>query len=133
DTRAWSRAPGLVRGHRARDPGLGSFPREKGQMTAHDRAVAAFGQSAQARLDALEMCFVGAGGLGWEVAALVRRISDAAMTFIDPDQIEESNLPRLAGSTPSSIGSFKAMAAAEQFRREQARTEAVVGVVEDVP
>jgi molybdopterin/thiamine biosynthesis adenylyltransferase len=70
----------------------------------------------QARLFDRRIAVVGLGGLGGVLVEILARIGIGAMTLIDGDRFEESNLNRQVLSTVDTIGAAKADAAAERVR-----------------
>lgn len=72
-----------------------------------DRNVRAFGGAIQAALGDLRIGIVGCGGTGSALAEQVVRLGVRHLTVIDPDQLTESNLTRVYGSTSKDIGTLK--------------------------
>jgi molybdopterin/thiamine biosynthesis adenylyltransferase len=66
----------------------------------------------QARLLNSRVAVVGLGGLGGTVVEILARIGIGAMTLIDGDRFEESNLNRQLTSTVEALGALKAEQAA---------------------
>lgn len=80
-----------------------------------DRQVRAFGRAGQAVLRNLRVGVVGVGGTGSVVTQQLAHLGVGALTLIDPDELETTNLNRVVGSTPDAVGRAKvdiAMAAA---------------------
>lgn len=67
--------------------------------TVFDRQVRAFGRDGQELLEALRVAVVGAGGTGSAVAVLLARLGVGHLLVIDLDVLEDSNVPRVHGST----------------------------------
>ncbi len=93
----------------------------------------AFSAADQARLLRSRACLIGLGGLGGLAALLLGRLGVGALTLVDGDVFDESNLNRQMLSSPRRIGRPKAQCAAEELaalcpyvslRAEQAWAEA---------
>lgn len=69
------------------------------QRTA--RLTAAFGHAAAARLRDATVAVIGAGGTGSAAIEVLARAGVGRLVIVDPDQLEESNLERVHGSTPA--------------------------------
>ena len=65
----------------------------------------------QIRMLESHVCIVGMGGLGCAVVEILARLGVGALTLIDGDQFEESNLNRQILATPQRIGLSKTKAA----------------------
>lgn len=82
-----------------------------GADTAHaerdDRTVRALGADGQRRLRNATVGIVGVGGLGSLVAEQLARLGVEELVVIDPDDVEESNLSRLAGAYDHHVGAPK--------------------------
>ena len=63
-----------------------------------DRQVRALGQEGQGRISSLRVGLIGLGGTGSVVAQQLAHLGVAAVVLVDDDQIEATNLPRLAGA-----------------------------------
>lgn len=72
-----------------------------------DRQIRAIGESGQSLLEKLVVGIVGLGGTGSIVAELLARIGVKEFVLVDPDRVEESNISRLFGSVPRSVGDPK--------------------------
>lgn len=70
----------------------------------YDRQVRAFGEAGQARLRALRVAVVGAGGTGSFIAQEVAHLGVGQLLLIDHDTVDISNLNRLMGATPADVG-----------------------------
>lgn len=97
----------------------------------HDRQVRAFGSEAQAHLRDLAVGIVGLGGTGSLIAQLLAHLGVGSFLLIDPDQIERSNLNRVANATPEDVGNDKVDVAARYIRRVNPRA-VVDTLAEDV-
>ena len=69
-----------------------------------DRTIRALGEPGQQRLAATHIAIVGCGGLGSVMAEEFARYGIGELTLIDPDVVEETNLPRLFGAGDDDIG-----------------------------
>lgn len=69
-----------------------------------DRNLRAFGAPGQRRLRDTDVTIVGVGGLGSSVAEQLARVGVGSLHLIDPDHLEESNVPRVYGSYDADIG-----------------------------
>jgi len=72
-----------------------------------DRNVRAFGAAVQQTLGDLAIGIVGNGGTGSVVAEQLVRLGVRHLTLVDPDELSESNLTRVYGSTVTDIGKPK--------------------------
>lgn len=72
-----------------------------------DRNVRAFGVAIQQTLGDLAIGIVGCGGTGSSVAEQLVRLGVRHLTLVDPDELSESNLTRVYGSTASDVGKPK--------------------------
>lgn len=81
-------------------------PHEEDEVAAgrFDRQIRAFGMEGQRRLRALRVGIVGLGGTGSVVAQQLAYLGVGSFLLIDPDVLEESNLNRVVGSTPTDVG-----------------------------
>ncbi len=97
----------------------------------YERQVRAFGAEAQAHLRNLAVGIVGLGGTGSLIAQLLAHLGVRSFLLVDPDQIERSNLNRVANATPEDVGTDKVDVAARYIR--QVNSTAVVDTLtEDV-
>ncbi len=74
---------------------------------AHDRNVRAFGPAVQATLNDLHVGIVGCGGTGSVIAEQLVRLGVRQFTLFDPDELSESNVTRVYGSTFVDVGRAK--------------------------
>lgn len=72
-----------------------------------DRNIRAFGDAVQQTLGGLSIGIIGCGGTGSVVAEQLVRLGVRYLTLMDPDELSESNLTRVYGSTVSDIGKPK--------------------------
>lgn len=82
-----------------------------------------FGLEAQLKLRAARVLVVGAGGLGCTVLQQLNAMGVGALTIIDPDTVEISNLHRQILYSPQDIGRPKAEVAAEVLRKLNPHTK----------
>jgi molybdopterin-synthase adenylyltransferase len=78
------------------------------------RNLNAFSIKDQIKLLRSQVAIVGLGGLGGSVTEILARIGIGALTLIDGDVFEDSNLNRQMLSSQDCIGTSKALAAAER-------------------
>jgi proteasome lid subunit RPN8/RPN11 len=81
------------------------------------RNIAAFGGPVQAALAQLRVAIVGAGGTGSSVAEQLVRLGVRDLLMVDPDNLEASNVTRVYGSTPDTVGSPKVETLAAHLQR----------------
>jgi len=70
----------------------------------YDRQIRAFGAAGQSILKSLRVGIVGLGGTGSVVLQELAHLGVADFLLLDPDVVEETNLNRLIGATPSDVG-----------------------------
>lgn len=83
---------------------------EQPTSTAHskfDRQVRLVGESGQYSLQAARIGIVGVGGTGSVVAQELAYLGVRSLLLVDPDVIEETNINRVVGATPNSVGASK--------------------------
>jgi hypothetical protein len=78
-----------------------------------DRQLRILTAADQYALQDANVTIVGAGGIGSWLAAFLARIGVGHISLVDPDVVEESNLPRLYGAAPADIGEPKVEVIAE--------------------
>lgn len=105
------------------------IPGESSDM--HDRQVRAFGHAGQAALADLRVAIVGLGGTGSVVAQQLAYLGVSNFLLMDPDSIEITNLNRLVGATPGSIGRSKVAVACENVTTINPRADCTL-MQEDV-
>lgn len=81
-----------------------------------DRSIRALGTHSQQQLANTHIAIIGVSGLGNPIAKELARVGVEHLTLIDPDVVEESNLPRLYGNYRSDIDRPKVAVLAEQLR-----------------
>lgn len=98
-----------------------------------DRQVRAFGQAGQARVGALRVAIVGAGGTGSVTAQQLAHFGVTDFTLVDFDAVEETNLNRLVGAGPNDVGTLKVEVARRTILSAQpgASVTTIVGDVTD--
>jgi len=83
----------------------------------YDRQIRAFGISGQQALKSLRVGIVGLGGTGSIVLQELLYLGVRDFVLLDPDTVEETNLNRLVGATPSSLRKPKVAVAAAWAKR----------------
>jgi molybdopterin/thiamine biosynthesis adenylyltransferase len=83
----------------------------------YDRQVRAFGDRGQAILKSLTIAIVGLGGTGSLAAQQLAHLGVGSFILIDPDVIEDTNLNRVVGANPGSVGLLKVDVAAQMIRQ----------------
>ena len=73
----------------------------------HDRSIRALGLDGQQRLADTHVAVVGCGGIGSHLVTGLARLGVDALTLVDPDEVETSNLPRLSGAQHGDVGRAK--------------------------
>jgi molybdopterin/thiamine biosynthesis adenylyltransferase len=81
----------------------------------YDRQVRAFGAEGQLALGRLKVAIVGLGGTGSQVAQQLAHLGVSDFLLIDPETVEVTNLNRLVGARPDSVGASKVSVAARQI------------------
>ena len=107
--------------------------REHETNDEHDRQVRMFGAAGQRILEASKVAVVGLGGVGSLVAEYLARLGVGNLVFIDPDEIEGSNLSRVVGATQVDVetGQLKTQIAV-RHAREMATHATLQPVAADV-
>ena len=82
-----------------------------------DRNIRALGEDGQRALRALTVVVVGAGGTGSLVVEAAAHLGIGRLIVIDDERIEDTNLNRVVGTSPGSIGRLKVDVAAEMVAR----------------
>lgn len=78
------------------------------------RSLPLIGEDGLARLAACRVTVVGLGGVGGYVVEVLARSGVGALTLIDVDKVEESNLNRQIAALSKDIGRYKAEVLAER-------------------
>jgi molybdopterin/thiamine biosynthesis adenylyltransferase len=71
------------------------------RLRLYDRQSRLFGDAGQAILRRLKVGVVGVGGVGVLIVEYLARLGVGEIVVVDPDVVEESNLPRLIGADAS--------------------------------
>jgi molybdopterin/thiamine biosynthesis adenylyltransferase len=82
-----------------------------------DRQVRAFGGDLQQILSNLTIAIVGCGGTGSAVGEQLVRLGVRSILLVDPDELSDSNVTRVYGSTPAAVGRPKVEVLSEHLRR----------------
>lgn len=85
----------------------------------HDRQVRAFGAEGQSLIENTKVALVGVGGTGSPVAEQLARLGIRDIVLVDPDLVSASNLSRIYGSFPSSVGHHKVDVVANHMAKIQ--------------
>lgn len=89
----------------------------------YDRQVRAFGTEGQTLIKRAKIGLVGVGGTGSPVAEQLARLGVEDIVLVDPDTVSASNLSRLYGSSPSSVGRHKVDVVADHITKIQPRID----------
>ena len=81
------------------------------------RSLPLIGKDGLARLAACRVTVVGLGGVGGYVVEVLARSGVGALTLIDGDKVEESNLNRQIAALSKDIGRYKAKVLAERVEQ----------------
>lgn len=73
----------------------------------NDRTIRALGLAGHQALADTHVAVVGVGGVGSWLAASLARMGIRRLTLVDHDDVERSNLPRIAGARPGDVGEPK--------------------------
>lgn len=73
----------------------------------YDRQVPLFGREGQERIQAAHIVLLGTGGNGMHVIQQLAYAGVQRWTFVEFDNVDDTNLNRLVGATPSDIGNDK--------------------------
>jgi molybdopterin/thiamine biosynthesis adenylyltransferase len=82
-----------------------------------DRNIRVLGETGQHQLNDTHLTVVGVGGLGSLMAEQLGRLGITHLTLIDPDIVENSNLPRLFGATDTDVGRPKVSVVREHLQQ----------------
>jgi molybdopterin/thiamine biosynthesis adenylyltransferase/proteasome lid subunit RPN8/RPN11 len=86
---------------------LGGVSLADEEASLYDRQVRAFGDRGQEILKSLRVALVGLGGTGSVTAQQLAHLGVGSFLLIDPDVIEKTNLNRVVGAAPQSVGQRK--------------------------
>lgn len=92
-------------------------PADERLPSMYDRQVRAFGGDLQRVLSKLTVGVVGCGGTGSAVSEQVIRLGIRSLILFDPEDLIESNVTRVYGSTPGDVGRRKVDVLADHLRR----------------
>ena len=87
------------------------------------RSLPLIGEDGLARLAACRVTVVGLGGVGGYVVEVLARSGVGALTLIDGDKVEESNLNRQIAALSKDIGRYKAEVLAERVEQINPRSK----------
>lgn len=104
-----------VTGSRIRVQAAQSDGEEQVPLELFDRQVRAFGAEGQRLLALLHVGVVGAGGTGSAVLEELTRLGIGTITLVDHDDISDSNVTRIHGSTLADVGRAKVNVAADSL------------------
>ena len=82
-----------------------------------DRQARVYGEAGQEILANMRVAVVGLGGAGSVATELLARLGVGHLVLIDPQDVDETNLPRLVAAEPYDIGVPKVTVAARNARR----------------
>lgn len=91
-------------------------PDPRAARYARQRVLPGFGEAAQTRLAAAHVVVIGAGGLGSAVLPVLAAAGVGAITVVDDDLVDETNLHRQLLHTPADLGRAKVDSAADTLR-----------------
>lgn len=83
------------------------YKKRKAHASLFDRQIKIFGKAGQSLLAEQKVGIIGLGGVGSLLNQTVSRLGVKHIVAVDPDVLEESNLPRVVGSSSSDIGKLK--------------------------
>jgi hypothetical protein len=92
-------------------------PLELRLPTLFDRQVRAFGGDIQRVLSQLRVGVVGCGGTGSAISEQLTRLGIRSLLLIDPDELSETNITRVYGSTPAGEGLAKVDVLADHLQQ----------------
>jgi molybdopterin/thiamine biosynthesis adenylyltransferase len=78
---------------------------------AYDRQARWFGDRGQRLLGDMKVGVIGAGGVGLPLATMLARLGVGALVVIDPDRVDETNLPRLDATRLDALVPFRRLGA----------------------
>lgn len=90
---------------------VADLPDDERTRTARHASLAGFGDEAQRRLAAAHVAVVGAGGLGSPTVMALAAAGVGALTVIDDDEVEASNLQRQVMHRVTDVGRAKVASA----------------------
>jgi bacteriocin biosynthesis cyclodehydratase domain-containing protein len=113
-----------------------ALPRRKDRYSRHKlffESVGHDGDAVQARLAGKHVAVIGVGGIGTWLSYFLAAGGVGALTLIDGDTIEDSNLPRQVLFQPGDVGRAKVEVAAERLTtlRPDLRLRTVARAIDD--
>lgn len=102
---------------RAPERWTGGFSREELSLYSRQMVAPSFGPDAQRALRRLRVLLVGAGGVGAPAALLLARAGVGALTLVDFDAVDATNLARQTAYGPTDVGRAKVDALADACAR----------------
>lgn len=90
----------------------------------YDRQTRLFGDAGQAILGGARVAIIGLGGVGSLIAEYLARLGVGAFVLIDPDRLDPSNIPRVAGARRSDVWWGLSSSAAPAWLRRYALARA---------
>lgn len=73
----------------------------------YTRQILGFGKEGLRKIQKLKIALIGVGGIGSHLAQQLAYLGVRNFVLVDSDKVEDSNLNRLVGATPTDIGKFK--------------------------
>ena len=102
-------------------------------LPEHDRQIRMFGAEGQHILFRSKVAVVGLGGIGSLVAEYLARLGVGHLVFVDPDEVESSNLSRVVGATRVDVETKQLKTKiAIRHARELTSNSQLDGIAEDV-
>src|SRR5256885_394831 len=97
------------------------------EIVAANLGPAAMSEQQQARLRALSVSFLSAGGMNGHIAILLARMGVGRIRFWDDNRFAASDINRMAGAAPETLGQPRASVVAAEVERvnPHVRTETV--------
>ncbi|NUB91101.1 ThiF family adenylyltransferase [Haloterrigena sp. SYSU A121-1] len=84
----------------------------------YDRNIRCFLEDGQDRLADTHIAVVGCGGIGSLLTQQLAGLGIRKVTFIDPDRLEASNVPRIPQATLGDVGSYKVAVLQQQYMQQ---------------
>lgn len=95
-------------------------PTSSADTNRFDRSIRLLTEDGQDQLRNRHVALIGVGGVGSLIAEQLARLGVDTFTIVDPDVVEETNLPRLTGAFDSDIGRRKVAVIRETVERANA-------------
>ncbi|PND53872.1 MULTISPECIES: ThiF family adenylyltransferase [Rhodococcus] len=83
----------------------------------YDRQARLFGDAGQECFRKMRIAVIGQGGVGSLLTEMLARLGVGSLVLVEPELIEESNVPRLVGADVSDIGTAKVELGVRNARR----------------